>query len=75
MPHHHLDARNLLCPVPLLKTASKVKELAVGDTLEIICTDSTVLDDVPAWCKMKGHQLLTIEKNAIEIKLIIQIKK
>jgi len=49
MSEYELDARRMLCPMPVIKTQNKVKELAVGDILSVICTDPGALSDIPAW--------------------------
>ena len=44
---YKLDARRMMCPMPVIKTQNRIKELAVGDILEIVCTDSGALSDIP----------------------------
>ena len=53
-----LDCRNLLCPMPVIRVQNRVAELAPGDELEAVCTDPGVLNDIPAWCRINGHQVL-----------------
>jgi TusA-related sulfurtransferase len=53
-----LDARGLLCPMPIVKTAKAMKELAPGDVLKLIATDRGSLADVPAWAEGTGNELL-----------------
>ena len=55
MSLHHLDARNLLCPMPVIRTQNKVADLLPGDELEVLCTDPGALTDIPAWCRIEGH--------------------
>lgn len=68
-----LDARRLLCPMPVIKAQNKIKELNVGDTLEITCTDPGVLHDIPAWCKVNGHRVLSAEKIDRDIIITIEV--
>ncbi len=59
-----LNARRLLCPLPVIRTQDKVKQLKAGDQLEVICTDPGVMQDIPTWCRINGHKVLeTITKN------------
>jgi tRNA 2-thiouridine synthesizing protein A len=59
-----LNARRLLCPLPVIRTQDKVKQLKSGDQLEVVCTDPGVMQDIPAWCRINGHKVLeTITKN------------
>jgi len=53
-----LDARRLLCPLPVIKTQNKVAELSSGDILKVICTDPGALSDIPAWARIHGHQII-----------------
>ncbi|GIT48997.1 MAG: hypothetical protein Ct9H300mP14_09250 [Gammaproteobacteria bacterium] len=41
------DARNLLCPKPVIRTQDRVKALNTGDILEVQCTDPGALNDIP----------------------------
>ncbi len=58
-----LDARGLLCPLPVIRTQDKVKGLAAGTVVEIVATDPGVLQDIPAWCRVHGHELLSVTEN------------
>ena len=55
MSLHHLDARNLLCTMPVIRTQNQVADLLPGDELEVLCTDPGALTDIPAWCRIEGH--------------------
>ncbi len=58
MSRVELDCRNLLCPMPVIRVQDRVKELTPGDELEAVCTDPGALNDIPAWCRINGHDLL-----------------
>jgi tRNA 2-thiouridine synthesizing protein A len=53
-----LDARGLLCPMPVVKTAKAMKELAPGEVLKLIATDRGSVADIPAWAATTGNELL-----------------
>ncbi|MDH5612920.1 MAG: sulfurtransferase TusA family protein [Gammaproteobacteria bacterium] len=63
MSNYKLDARNSLCPMPVIKTQNKVNELQPGDILEVTCTDPGALSDIPAWCRINGHQIIDTKEN------------
>jgi tRNA 2-thiouridine synthesizing protein A len=44
--------------MPVIRVQDRVKELAAGDELEAVCTDPGALNDIPAWCRINGHELL-----------------
>jgi len=56
--HHKLDARNILCPLPVIRTQNVVLTLPEGDTLDVSCTDPGALCDIPAWCRINGHEIV-----------------
>lgn len=56
-----LDARGLLCPLPVIRTQDRVKMLPAGARLRILATDPGVLADLPAWCRVHGHKLLATD--------------
>ncbi len=68
-----LDATNLLCPMPVIRTQDKVITMAPGEKLEITCTDPGALHDIPAWCRINGHRLVSTEERDKKILIIIQV--
>ena len=53
-----LDARDLQCPFPILKTKRAISTIAVGQTLEVLATDPGAEDDFEAFALSTGHQLV-----------------
>ncbi len=53
-----LDARGLLCPMPVVKTAKEIKTLEPGQVLKVLATDRGAIADMPAWSEDTGHPLL-----------------
>jgi tRNA 2-thiouridine synthesizing protein A len=53
-----LDCKGLLCPMPVVKTKKAIKEMAIGEILEMISTDPGSMPDMQAWSKQTGHELL-----------------
>lgn len=68
-----LDARRLLCPMPVIKTQNRVAELAAGDELEVICTDPGALSDIPAWCRINGHEVLETGRRGNEVYVRLRV--
>ena len=73
MSHHQLDARRMFCPMPVIRTQDKVKELRVGDTLEVVCTDPGALNDIPAWCRINGHKVISTEERDDEVIVTVEV--
>lgn len=71
--HHVLDCSNLLCPMPVIKTQNALKELQLGETLEVTCTDPGTLSDIPTWCRINNHKVLSSQE--VDNKIIFLIIK
>lgn len=54
-----VDARGLRCPVPVIQLAAAARGAAVGTVLAVVATDPAVRHDVPAWARMRGHELVS----------------
>lgn len=70
-----LDARYLLCPMPVIKTQDAIARLSDGDELTVRCTDPGALYDIPAWCKIHGHRLLDTQRMETELTFRVGICK
>lgn len=58
---HHFDARGLYCPEPVMMLHNKVRDMAVGELLEVIATDPSTTRDIPKFCRFLGHELVVQE--------------
>ncbi len=70
---HTLDARRLLCPMPVIRVQDKVSSLSPGDVLEVWCTDPGTRNDIPAWCRINGHRMLDIVERDGELVLTLEV--
>lgn len=55
---HHLDAKGLTCPLPVLRARKAMKPLAPGDRLRIEATDPAAPKDFAAFCQTTGDRLV-----------------
>jgi tRNA 2-thiouridine synthesizing protein A len=53
-----LDARGLLCPLPVLKARKRLGALAPGAVLRVVADDPAALVDIPHFCAEAGHALV-----------------
>ena len=53
-----LDARGLLCPLPVLKARKRLSDLATGQVLRVQADDPAALVDIPHFCIEAGHELV-----------------
>ncbi len=75
MANYTLDARHLLCPMPVIKTQSRVKTLEHGDRLTVLATDPGAAHDLPSWIRIHGHRMIECGHEDNELKVIIEIIK
>lgn len=59
IPNDTLDARGLLCPLPVLKLRKRLKTMATGDIIAMQADDPAAVIDVPHFCAESGHALLS----------------
>ncbi|MDD5289431.1 MAG: sulfurtransferase TusA family protein [Dehalococcoidales bacterium] len=69
-----LDCVGLYCPMPIFKTAQKVKEMKPGEVLEVVADDKGIKKDMPAWCNTTGNECLGMEEKDGEIKVYVKKK-
>ncbi|MFC2011219.1 sulfurtransferase TusA family protein [Chloroflexota bacterium] len=68
-----LDCVGLYCPMPIVKTAERIKQLKEGEVLEVVADDKGITKDMPAWCKATGNEFLGVEEKGGEI--MVYVKK
>ncbi|MED3963005.1 sulfurtransferase TusA family protein [Niallia taxi] len=56
-----LDAKGLACPMPIVKTKKAMVDIETGEVLEVHTTDKGALNDLTAWAKSGGHELIKHE--------------
>lgn len=54
-----LDARDLICPIPVLKARKALNALPAGAILEVLATDPAAPKDFEAFCQATGNALLS----------------
>jgi tRNA 2-thiouridine synthesizing protein A len=60
-----LNAKGLACPMPIVQTKKAMNELEAGQVLEIHATDKGAKNDLAAWAKSGGHELLQTEEGDV----------
>ncbi len=53
-----LDTCGLLCPEPVMMLHNKIRDIELGDIVEVIATDPSTVRDIPKFCSFLGHQLI-----------------
>lgn len=67
-----IDTVGLYCPVPIIRTAERIKRMETGRTLEVLSDDRVILVDLPAWCRSTGHDYLGHRQDQGEYHLFVR---
>ena len=71
-PDVEIDARRLLCPLPVLRLQNSLNKQAVGAQVKITCTDPGALNDIPAWSDLHGHLVISVEEQDNEYIFVVE---
>jgi len=53
-----VDTRGLLCPVPVIELARRIRDVPVGGSVRILSDDAAAASDLPAWCALRGQEFV-----------------
>ena len=68
-----LNAQGMLCPMPVIKVQERIADLRPGTVLAVLATDPGALADVPAWCRVHGHEVIESVQDGREIRIRIKV--
>lgn len=69
-----VDARGSRCPVPVIEAARAASGLPPGTVLRVLSTDPATTHDLPAWARMRGHELLDISPSGTGDEVAVRIR-
>ncbi len=66
------DVTGTYCPVPISECAGQIREMEIGQILELIADDPGVVEDIPAWCRSTGQEFLGMYEEDGEYHLFVK---
>jgi tRNA 2-thiouridine synthesizing protein A len=63
-----LDCRGMLCPLPVIQLAKHITDVEIGETVTVLADDPAAATDIPAWCRMRSHELVRAEADAYVVR-------
>ena len=72
---HKLDCQLLLCPMPVIRVQDRVAGLPQGDEVEAVCTDPGAMNDIPAWCRINGHEVVEMREHDDQYIVVVRVGK
>ncbi len=67
-----LDTSGLSCPLPVVKTKKALKDIEIGEILEMISTDPGSIPDMEAWARQTGHELMESHDEGKSFRFLIK---
>jgi tRNA 2-thiouridine synthesizing protein A len=72
MADQTLDAKGLNCPLPILRAKKALKDMASGQTLQILATDPGAVADFQAFCRTTGNELIDSKQDGKVFTFVIK---
>ncbi len=69
-----IDCVGLFCPQPIFQTRLQLDKLKPGDVLELLADDPAAEEDIKAFCKKTGNELIKIKKEGNILRFLIRKK-
>lgn len=70
-----LNLKGLSCPLPIVKTAKAMKDVAPGDMIEVFATDPGSVPDFKAWAQSTGNQLVEATQEGAVYRFVLKKKE
>jgi len=67
-----VDARRLLCPMPVIRLQDCINQQPAGAIVRITCTDPGTMSDIPAWCRINGHSVVSSDQQQDEFIFLVR---
>ncbi len=70
-----VDYKGLFCPMPIVKVSKDIKEIEVGQVLEMLADDPGSKPDMEAWVKQTGHEIVDTQEEGGVFKFYVRRNK
>ena len=67
-----LDVRGMYCPGPVLETSKAIKQINIGEVLEVLATDPAAKPDIEAWARRTGNQIIDVQQQGGVTRILIK---
>ena len=67
-----VDARELMCPMPVMAATQAARRMEPGQVLKIMATDKGALSDIPAWAEANGHEVIEQSTEGSDLVFLIR---
>ena len=70
-----LDTSGLLCAMTVIRTQDLIRTLNPGTVLKVTATDPGTTHDIPAWCRVHGHEVIDLKEQERSYQFTIRVNK
>lgn len=67
-----VDARGLVCPMPTIRLGQAIRKVEIGQTVEVWTDDPGSKENMAAWCKNTGHELVANSVDETTFKYMVR---
>jgi TusA-related sulfurtransferase len=67
-----IDCTGLFCPMPIVRTREAIRQLAVGQILEMLSDDPASDPDMKSWARITGHELLEVSRDGPVYRFLVR---
>jgi tRNA 2-thiouridine synthesizing protein A len=64
-PDLTVDCRAMRCPLPVIELGKRIGDVPPGGVVAVVADDPAAATDVPAWCRMRGHEYVGARDSAL----------
>jgi TusA-related sulfurtransferase len=67
-----IDCTGLFCPMPIVKTREAIREMTVGQILEMSSDDPASDADMKVWAERSGHELIGVSREGAVYRFLVR---
>lgn len=72
MDAKRIDARGLICPMPVIRLQEGIRNAKNNERFELLATDPGVKADIPMWCRIHGYNIVDSTEIDHEFRFLIE---
>ena len=67
-----IECIGLFCPMPIVKTREAIREMTVGQVLEMHSDDPASDADMKTWAERSGHELIGVSREGAVYRFLVR---
>jgi TusA-related sulfurtransferase len=67
-----IDCIGLFCPMPIVKTREAIREMTVGQVLEMSSDDPASDADMKTWVARSGHEMIGVSREGAVYRFLVR---